>query len=243
MNMKPFINRHIITRNALDSGSITPMTAVMHRFAEPGNYFATVYQGGMVFATFSLLADRNAPLIPNTIDLGTISTQSCTVSTQTHTVFSAPRGAGGYSVVAERLDGDIRSVIFDSRLLGDGDLFVVVLLHPGRYSASNQHGAGCKISLSRATGGLARQISGMKRVALQSRNESRSIECTAKGFRPAEVSIGTAQPLTFFIQAPLRIRVVPEEPDDIPAGTPERPQQRDPTGAPDKTEKVREQKD
>lgn len=240
--MKHFASRHIFTRAALDSGSITSMTAVMHRFSEPGRYSATVYQGEIVAATFTLVADGNAPLIATPIDLGNTASQSCTVSTQAHTVFNAPRGAGGYAVVVERLDGSKRSVVFDSRLLGDGDMFVAVVLHPGMYSAQNQHGAKCSISLSRAAGGLARQVLGTKRVALQSRNESQSIECTAKGFKPLKVSIETAQPLIFTIKAPLRIRVVREEPD-MSAGTTSGPRQRDPKAASDKTGNAREQKD
>lgn len=211
------INQRMVTQTVFDSGSITPLTAVLHRFPEPGRYYATVNQGEAACASFVLIVDKGTPATPSTINLGEIA-PIYTVSSETYVAFNAPRGSGGYSVVVEKSVGGGRSVVFDSRMLGEGDIFVVTLLRPGNYSASNQYGAKCEVSAVRATEGLAKQLSGTRRLALRSKAGGRGLECNKDAFNPSKVSVEAAQPLVFSIKAPMRIKVVLES-QEKPSGT------------------------
>lgn len=217
--MRFLVNRRIFTRTVLDSGSLMPMAAVMHRFTEPGSYTATVHQGGVPCATFALMVSKDAPATLNAVNLSSPS-PSYTVSSEMQTLFTAPRGTEGYFVVVERFAAGGRSTVFDSRMLGYGDVFVTMLLRPGKYSASNQYGARCAISLTRAVKGFARQVRA-KQLALYSKAESRNVECTKESFNPDKLSAEMAQPLLFNIRAKepcMRITVTLETPECEPVG-------------------------
>lgn len=212
------INRHVLSQVALDSGSLGPMATVLHRFSEPGCYNAVINQGDVACASFTLTVDKSVPATPVTINLGA-SAPCYTVSPETYVAFSAPKGPGGYSVAVWRAVGGVRSVVFDSRMLGEGDIFVATLLRPGSYSATNQYGAKCAISLTRAAKGLARQLIG-KQLRLHSKAECQRVESTRESFNPDKVSAETAQPILFTVRTRepcLRIKVTLEAAEDKPA--------------------------
>ncbi|MEJ5292422.1 MAG: hypothetical protein WHS82_02405 [Candidatus Methanosuratincola sp.] len=213
------INRNVLAQCTLDSGSLGPMVALLHRFSEPGCYNAVLNQGEVAYATFTLIVDKNATASPATINLCEAS-PCYTVSPETYVVFSAPCDPGGLSVAVWRAVGGAKSAVFDSRMLGEGDIFAATLLRPGTYSASNQYGAKCAISLTRAAKGLARQVIG-KRVRLSSRAECQRVDCTRESFAPDKVSAETSQPILFAVRTKepcLRIKVTLEASEDSPAG-------------------------
>jgi len=204
--MKLYINKRILSQSTLDSGEITPMMAIMHRFAEPGTYDVTVFQGDNQTATFPLIVDESAPQMLNRIDLGTANC-SCAVNPKMPTVFHAPRATRGYSVLVEKFKGTDRSKVFDNRNLQDGDIFLASLLRPGDYHASSQQGTKCKISVSPLkTRRMQFTVTSQQGVS-RPNIEPVQIECTAAGFKPEHVNIQTAQPLIFMIKAPSRIKI------------------------------------
>jgi hypothetical protein len=210
--MKSYINKRILSQSTLDSGEITPMMAIMHRFAEPGTYNVTVFQGDNQTATFPLIVDEKAPQMLNRIDLGSANC-SCAVNPKAHTVFHAPTGTIGYSFLVEKFEGTDRSKVFDSKNLQDGDIFFASLLRPGDFQASNQFGAKCKISVSPPKT-KRMQFTVTSQQGINRPNiETVQIECTATGFKPENVNIQTAQPLVFTIKAPSRIKIEYETPE------------------------------
>jgi hypothetical protein len=206
MNMKLSFNRHILSLSVIDSGIITPMMAVIHRFPEPGSYHATVLQGDVQVATFTLVVDRDAPLTPATVDLADLQCAAFVVNPQTHVLFQAPGAKEGYSVVVEGTDGKTRSIVFDNRKLENGDMLMAVLLRPGCYIASDQHGARCEISVAPFEKGAVRYLPSQKRGVIRSGNPL-SIEYGKDGFRPKKVEARSAQGMYFTIKAPARIRI------------------------------------
>lgn len=204
--MKLYINKLILSQTTLDSAEITPMMAIMHRFAEPGIYTVTVFQGDNQTNQFSLTVDENAPQMLNRIDLGTINC-GCTVNSKAPTVFHAPKATKGYSVIVEKFDGTKRSTVFDNKNLQDGDIFLATLLRPGEYHASNQRGAKCKISVSPPkTRRMQFTVTSQQGIS-RPKIETVQIESTSVGFKPANVNIETAQPLLFMIKAPSHIKI------------------------------------
>jgi hypothetical protein len=210
--MKLYINKRILSQTTLDSGEITPMMAIMHRFAEPGTYNVTVFQGDNQTASFPLIVDENATQMLNRIDLGAANC-SCAVNPKAPTVFHAPKATKGYSVLVEKFEGTERSKVFDSKNLQDGDIFFATLLRPGDYYASNQRCIKCKISVSPLkTKRMQFTVTSQQGIS-RPNIETVQIECTASGFKPENVNIQSAQPLFFMIRAPSRIKIEYETPE------------------------------
>jgi hypothetical protein len=204
--MKPYINKRILTQSTLDSGEITPMMAIMHRFAQPGIYNVSVFQGDKPTSEFPLIVDENASVRLNRIDLGTANC-GCTVNSRAATVFHAPRAIRGYSISVEKFEGTKKSKVFTNKTLQDGDIFFATLLRPGNHYASNQQEAKCKISVSPPkTGRMPFTVTTCQGISRPT-FETVQIECTAKGFKPDNVTIETGQPLFFLIKAPSRIKI------------------------------------
>jgi len=210
--MKPYINKRILSQSTLDSGEITPMMAIMHRFTEPGTYNVTVFQGNNQTATFPLIVDENAPQTLNRIDLGAANC-SCAVNPKAHTIFHAPKATTEYSVLVEKYKGTAKSKVFDSKNLQDGDVFFATLLRPGDYHASNERGAKCKITVSplktRRMQFTVTSQQGINRPNIK----TVQVECTATGFKPENVNIQPAQPLVFMIKTPSRIKIEYKTPE------------------------------
>jgi hypothetical protein len=204
--MKPYINKPIRAQPFLDSGKITPMTAIMHRFTKPGTYNVNVFQGENQTATFPLIVDENAPKTLNRIDLGSANCSS-TVNPTVPTVFHAPRGTTGYSFIVEKFDGGTKSKVFDNKSLQDGDIFFATLLRPGEYQASNQLEAKCKITVSALkTRRMQFTVISQKGIS-RPKIETFQVECATTGFKPEKINIQPAQPLMFMIKAPSRIKI------------------------------------
>jgi hypothetical protein len=204
--MKLYINKRILSQTTLDSGEITPMMAIMHRFAEPGTYNVTVLQGDNQTASFPLIVNENATQMLNRIDLGAANC-SCAANPKAPTVFHAPKATKGYSVLVEKFKGTERSKVFDSKHLQDGDIFFATLLRPGNYYASNQRCAKCKISVSPLkTKRMQFTVTSPQGIS-RPKIETIQIECTSTGFKPENVNIQSAQPLVFNIRAPSRIKI------------------------------------
>lgn len=204
--MKLVIDRRILSLSTLDSGVITPMMAVAHRFKEPGRYEVQVLQGDDQVAGFSLVVDTGAPHDPVPIDLGDIQCPIIVVSPETQVLFRAPRAQSGYTVVVERTDAEGRSTLFDTRRLEGGDIFMAVLLRPGRYIATDEGGTSCEIAVTPPGKEMVRYIPSRKEGVI-SGGAPLSITYGPDGFRPGEVEARSFQSLTFMIEAPARIRI------------------------------------
>ncbi len=208
--MKAVINRRLFTQTNLDSGALTILGTVVHRFAAPGEYQGTVLLDEQLVSTFRLLVDEHCSAMQLNIDLVSLDfQQSCdfVVNPEGYTVFQVSRGSGGYAVVVRHTDEGYESQVFDSRALNKGDLCSATLLRPGIYRVTNAH--------TRAQGEII--VAYPNREALRCPLEPVAIECKANGFIPNRVETQSTQGLVYRFEIPSRIQIDLIEANDGPA--------------------------
>lgn len=218
--MKLNFNRHMLNKTIWDSGSISPLAAVVHDFREIGRYQGMVLRETETVSQFSLTVDDKYPEASINIDAGAINHSAFIVSPRSHTVFQAPRDGGGYSVVVNKQDDGRKKTVFDNRELQSGDMFVTSLMRPGRYIVTDQ--AGTKGDITVTPPGkericrISRPLKGFMRYIAP---EALTIEHTEKGFKPDNIKTESGQPLIFMVKR-LRARIKIQfegtsgEPDD-----------------------------
>jgi hypothetical protein len=124
-------------------------------------------------------------------------------------VFYTTAGRSGYSVVVHPPPGKDRTIVFDSRTLNEGDLFILTLLRPGSYRALNTYSdAVCTINV------LYPEPAEHPRRSF----EFEEVTLTEKGFSRTSVEVQSTQGVAFQLNAPARIRVELEEPVERPPG-------------------------
>lgn len=153
MATKAFINFPVFTQTTLDSGALTMLGVVIHSFPEPGEYQGTASRGERDVGEFYLRVDKESGAMQVDVDLATLdqpSAEPCecksgrhergrhyVVNPKGYAVFHVSRGLGGYAVRVGRVEQDSYAAVFDSREIGEGDLFAATLVRPGTYSVTN----------------------------------------------------------------------------------------------------------
>lgn len=219
--MKPIINRHMFTQSGADSGSITMLSTVVHKFAEPGDYHGNIIKGQDVVGHFTLSVGKKqdaqahlpAPSTQVHIDLRQLDTPVAhrlegegisgsrfTVGPEGYAVFKASAGPGGYAVEVYKE----RTKVFDSCELKEDDLLHVLVLRPGTYSVVN--------TLTNARVELV--VAYPDRIPKNP--EPVRIECTKNTITPDRISIKPMQGLIFSFKAPSRIKIDLVRPEDRP---------------------------
>jgi hypothetical protein len=149
----------ILREDAIDSGSLASMGSIIHKVTESGDYRGDVYRGTAKVGTFYLTVSENGEAASDCeksprqldIDLAGLdrslgkATKDCgnrfTLRAGGNIVFTALSGSGGYAIELLRREKGKESVkVFDSRKLGEGDLFIVHIMRPGLYSIKNTNG-------------------------------------------------------------------------------------------------------
>lgn len=223
---KVFVNRHLFTQTSVDSGSLTMLGNVIHRFPEPGEYMGVAARETAT-SSFRLRVDESSPTMQVTIDLATLGeghrhsddcgcqdTETGTdptfvVNPAGYVVFHVSSGPGGYVVRVGRLDLPQAALFESTRLEGD-DLFAVTLIRPGTYSVRNLAGE--------ARGEI---VVSYPAVGDQPYRPDEPVEvvCTEKAFRPARIRIQAAQGQLYRIRTPSRIAIELAKPADGPRTT------------------------
>lgn len=222
---KVHIDPNLFAQTGLDSGALTMLGAVVHRFEEPGDYRGTVRLGDEVERVFYLTVDKDSPVAAADIDLARLARsapnqtdfyEDCgtdeawfSVNPRGYALFRVSEGKGGYSVTLRRADQDERTPVFTSLVLGDGALFSARVLRPGRYSVTNAAGR------TRAVLVVAyppKPFSGYRPP------EPLRVAVTEEGFEPERIEAKPAQGLIFECKTPSRIVIELVEPDDGPYG-------------------------
>lgn len=230
---KVFVNQHLFTQTSVDSGSLTMLGVVIHRFREPGEYMGVVERGRET-RSFRLTVDKESSATQANIDLATLSgghthTDDCgckhnetgadrgfVVSPDGYVVFHVSSGSGGYVLRVGRLESP-DSALFDSARLEGDDLFAVTLIRPGTYSVRNV-----------VSGARGEIVVAYPKAGKQPHRpaEPVEIECTEKTLRPAKIKILAAQGQVYRFRTPSRIVIELVEPDDGPrAARPKAPRQ------------------
>lgn len=224
------VNRHLFTQTSVDSGALTMLGVVIHRFPEPGEYLGVVERGAEE-RTFRLRVDESSRGMQANVDLATLDRGhshgddcSCkdketgadpifVVNPNGYVVFHVSSGHGGYVVRVGRLERP-EAALFDSTQLEGDDLFAVTLIRPGTYSVRNLAGE--------ARGEI---VVSYPKLGEQPHRPDEPVEivCTEKAFRPARIRIQAAQGQLYRFRAPSRIAIELVEPDDGPSTKPKRP--------------------
>ena len=220
------VNRHLFTQTSVDSGSLTMLGVVIHRFPESGEYMGVVERGAEA-RSFRLRVDESSPAMQANVDLATLGgghshTDDCgckdketgadpmfVVNPAGYVVFHVSSGPGGYVVRVGKLERP-EAALFDSTQLEGDDLFAVTLIRPGTYSVRNVAGdARGEIVVAYPTIGEQPHRP----------DEPVEIVCTEKAFRPARIRIQAAQGQLYRFRTPSRIAIELVEPNDGPGST------------------------
>ncbi len=126
-----------------------------------------------------------------------------------YTVFHATAGTSGFAVQLHAPGAIDKPPVFDSRQLGNGDLFATTMFRPGRYSVTNKvNNAQAQLRLSYPT------ISDTP----YSPPDAFVVQLDQNGFQPKDIQLMPAQGIVFHISnAQARILIDLVEPDDGPA--------------------------
>jgi hypothetical protein len=220
---KVLVNQHLFTQTSVDSGSLTMLGVVIHRFTEPGEYMGVVERGRET-RSFRLSVDEGSSAMQANIDLATLSgghhhhadcgckhketgaDRTYVVNPAGYVVFHVSSGSGGY-VVRVGSPESADAPVFDSTQLEGDDIFAVTLIRPGTYSVRNV-----------ASGARGEIVVAYPRVGQQPQQpaEPVEIECTEKTLRPAKIKIQAAQGQLYRFRTPSRIAIELVEPDDGP---------------------------
>ena len=222
---RTFVNHHLFAQTGADSGSLTMLGAVIHRFPEPGEYLG-VAEREQEIRSFRLRIDDASPAMQVDVDLATLEPASLrnsdcgcrqeqavpdrlfVVNPGGYVVFHVSRGPGGYAVRMGRLT-EPEMPVFDSAELEGDDLFAVTLIRPGTYSVRNL-----------ATKARGEIVVAYPRVGKEAHRPPEPVEitCTERTLRPAKINIQPAQGQVYRFRTPSRIMIELVNPDDGPKG-------------------------
>lgn len=147
------VQPYLFSQIGLDSGALTILGGVVHRFPDPGHYRGVVTSLDGRTSVFQLTADESQAAIPVNIDLAAIVQGSASprcqcsaghngqphfvVRCHTPVMFHVSGGPGGYAVHVSPGAEEPKRPVFDSRQLGGGDLFAATILRSGLYTVTN----------------------------------------------------------------------------------------------------------
>jgi hypothetical protein len=224
-SVQPYLFQQI----GLDSGSLTILGRVIHRFDEPGEFRGVCSRHDQRAGAFYLKVDKGSAIKQVNIDLATLQSHSSKpcdcegtgISDKTfllaaggYAVFHVSGGPGGFSVRVEVAAGSSSSDAreFDSVELRKGDLFAATILRPGLYTVSNlaaKRGATVEVSVAYPHGEKKPFVP----------PPPVQIKSTERGFDSrGRVELLAAQGCVFVCEAVSRIRMELTEPYDPPAG-------------------------
>ncbi|WP_410507760.1 hypothetical protein RSJ42_13265 [Methanosarcina hadiensis] len=212
--MKPIINKYVFRKTSNDSGSLTTMSSIIHKVAEQGKYSGIVFLGDIKVGKFFIRVgesreeaqEEGVPLQQIDIDLSSFNNSTGVNGNSTaftllaggHIVFYVSKGSKEYAVEIFRLGKQKEPIkVFDSRLLGDEDLFITHVMKPGSYSVRNVMGGGQAILT----------VEYPEHEKLMRNMESVLIECRNGTMDPAEIKIQPLQTLMFSCTRESRINI------------------------------------
>ena len=227
----------VLTQTNYDSGSLGGLASVVHPVTEAGQHPLTILQAdkavqtlvltvqsipkdtGAVAAAAGAVKDAAAANVPAAlqIDLSAIvnapgqlsaKLSELVVAASGYTMFHAPAGTSGFAAQLHAPGAADKPAVFDSRQLGNGDVFATTMFRPGRYSVTNKvNNAQAQLRVSYPV------ISNTP----YSPPEAFEVQLDQNGFQPNDIQLKPAQGIVFHIsntQARITIDLV--EPDDGP---------------------------
>jgi hypothetical protein len=226
---KTMLNRALFVNRPLDSGALTVLATLIHRFTEPGDYELFVRREGRLIARSPVQVIGQLPDASGgpagdvrtkaagsgasyqvNIDLATIgqSTGDCepeptyVVATGGVMGFYVSAGTGRYTVALTRILADKKMTVLDSAAgLPEGDFFAVTLVRPGVYSVTN-----------RLADAQARVDVNLPKPEGYRPSDASLVQAVRGGFEPAEMKLFSGQSLVFQCQTAAHLVVELIEP-------------------------------
>jgi hypothetical protein len=225
IDMKPILDNSMFREATVDSGYLATMSSIVHKVAEKGIYRVIVFREEAKVGKFSLrvcdhteTSSANEKLsIQADIDLAALDNSagakgndypaSFTLQTGDHVVFYVSTGTKEYTVEIFRLKKQKEPIkVFDSRLLGQGDLFITHMMRPGSYTIRNIKGENYA--------GLTVEFPEHEKLACN--NDPVLIECIDRTMNPVEVKIQPVKALMFSFAQESRIIIELKIAEDRP---------------------------
>lgn len=223
--MKLSFDPNLFTQIGLDSGALTMLGTITHKFPEPGEYRGISYRGLEINAVFRITVDKDIPVAQVNIDLASLASRpsqsdKCeyctlshknekhfTVNLEGYALFHVSSGSGGYSVRIEKAEKNNTKKPFDTRELNEGDFFSAILLRPGTYSVTNLN--------TKAKGEI---LVGYPKIGKQPYRPPDPIRLqnTENSIEPPVIKLKPAQGLIFQFKTISRIKIELVKADDGP---------------------------
>jgi len=207
------INRYIFSQKDFDSGSLTVLASIVHKFSEPGEYHGNVFRDKDVVGKFSIIVNEDtcAKEIKNQVNidlksldlpahqhLESLECNCYQLNSGGYAVFHVSTGTGGYSVQIKKVGTNCGpEQVFDSKNLSTNDLFTVTVLRPGTYSIKN--------ILTHAKAELS--VSYPEIGTIPKNPQAVQIQSEEKCFNPSKIKIKPTQGLVFSFKNPSRIKI------------------------------------
>lgn len=214
---KMVLNRAVFSKRPFDSGALTVLATLFHRFSEAGDYEVFVSRDGQtVHRTRIQVVGENAPTQLN-LEMSSLGNlvEGCNCEADKDLVlktggvvsFYASQGVSAYSVSVEKSDDKNKrkvTLLDSSSLIPEGDLYAVTLVHAGVYRVT-------------ATAGKAR-AEGEVRVAAPKGEKYRPdqpvlVAFGKEGFSPKSAQIMAGQTVVFHLTQAARIQVEMAKPE------------------------------
>jgi len=220
----------VLTQTNYDSGSLGGLASVVHPVTEAGQHPLTILQTDKAVQSLVLtvqsipkdtgaVKDAAAANVPAAlqIDLSAIvnapgqlsaKLSELVVAASGYTMFHAPAGTSGFAAQLHASGATDQPPVFDSRQLGNGDIFATTMFRPGRYTVTNKvNNAQAQLRVSYPV------ISSTP----YSPPEAFEVQLDQNGFQPNDIQLKPAQGIVFHISNTLaRITIDLVEPDDGP---------------------------
>jgi hypothetical protein len=216
------LNRAMFEVTSFDSAAPAGAAAVVHRFAEQGQFVVSMHGPDRVLDTrvLNVAAEHTAGGV--TVDVGDsrprpgrpappCQPSRLTLAEGGYACFTAAPGRGNRAMVRRAGGGPDGEVMFDTQRLGADDVFAVTLVRPGTYAIRDT-----------VQGTEGRVVVTYPVIGDKPYRPADPVEVHARGggLDPASVTIGPGQGLLVRVADASRITVDLLEPDDGPHGDP-----------------------
>ncbi|MEN4010499.1 MAG: hypothetical protein AB1453_13440 [Chloroflexota bacterium] len=224
------LNRSLFVQRAFDSGAITVLTTLMHRFGESGDYELFVRRSRRLAARMMVRVVDSDAAYQHNLDLANLQPkqreccrEEADVLLHTGGVlgFYTSTGSASFQVEVQRLGAKDKQVLLDNaEQVPGGDFFAVTPLQPGVYRVSdalNKAEMLLRVVMPPLPGAGGKPPTG-KEKKVRSEREYRPdqptlVDAGKGGFGRKEVSLFSGQALVFQCKQAARLRVEMQKPD------------------------------
>lgn len=219
------VQPYLFSQIGLDSGALTILGGIVHKFPDAGQYRGVVTGPDGDASVFQLTVDENGAALPLNLDLAAVAegaaSSQCQCSAShgglphfvlgrlAQLVLHVSGGPGRYAVHVSPAAEEPQRPVFDSRRLNGGDLFAATILRPGRYTVVNALGDSGKGASLEVVVPVVGKSAHRPPPAAQ-------VACNPGGFEPSEIHLSVMQGCVFACDTPARIRIELDQPYDPP---------------------------